>query len=133
MVADNSYKPAFPAGVLALIAPLCAALTLVAWLLAPAAAQAASLTWSSVDYATMPAAENVLGQGLFQGEQSTNVKIIIPDAVSCPSVTQCTAFGTGGTAANENGAVATFDPSPLKEGPRAAIDATNGAGFTGAC
>jgi hypothetical protein len=96
-------------------------------------ASAASLTWSSVDYVTNPASENVLGQGLYQLAGSNNVDVEVPAAISCPSVSQCTAFGSGGATGEENGAVATFDPSPLAEGPRAVIDTHNGNEFTGTC
>jgi hypothetical protein len=98
-----------------------------------AVASAASLTWSSVDYVTNPASENVLGQGLFQLAASGNVEVAVPAAISCPSADQCTAFGSGGATGEEEGAVATFDPSPLAEGPRAVIDTRNGNGFTGTC
>jgi hypothetical protein len=96
-----------------------------------AVASAASLTWSSVDYVTNPASENVLGQGLYQLASSSNVELGVPAAISCPSASQCTAFGSGGS--EEKGAIATFDPSPLAEGPRAVIDTHNGNEFTGAC
>jgi hypothetical protein len=96
-------------------------------------ASAANLTWSSVDYATNPASENVLGQGLFQLASSGNVEVAVPGAISCPSASQCTAFGSGGATGEEKGAVATFDPSPLAEGSRAVIDTHNGNEFTGTC
>jgi hypothetical protein len=105
----------------------------IIWLSLPGLARAADLSWSSVDYATNPNSANVLGQGLFQGESASNVELVSPVSISCPSATQCTAFGSGGTGAGEEGTVATFDPATLDPGPRAVVDANNGAGFDGTC
>lgn len=107
------------------------ALSAVVWLTFPGWARAADLTWSSVDAGSNPASWDVLGLGA-EEENPANVALNLPGSVSCPSTSQCTAFGVGGTGGNENGVVATFDPSPLTEGVRAVLDTGFATLFTGA-
>jgi hypothetical protein len=78
-------------------------------------ASAASLTWSSVDYVTNPTSENVLGQGLYQSTSAGNVEVGVPAAISCPSASQCTVFGSGG--AEEKGRSRPSTPHPWPKGP----------------